>query len=62
MFTNLSLFSVSTFDPAKHLNTHPKLLDRTYNRPTKETLKQHITEYDAETLQVQDIKKKHQNF
>lgn len=42
---------VSTFDPAKRLNTHPKLLDRTYNRPTKETLKKPITEYDAETLQ-----------
>ncbi|XP_064629489.1 probable U3 small nucleolar RNA-associated protein 11 [Lineus longissimus] len=40
---------VSTFDPAKHLGTHPTSLDRIYNRPTKDTLKKQ--EFDAEILQ-----------
>ena len=37
MFLLLS-FTAAEFDPARHLDTHPALLHRTYNRPTTSML------------------------
>ncbi|XP_071964845.1 probable U3 small nucleolar RNA-associated protein 11 [Antedon mediterranea] len=52
----------SNFDPAKHLNTHPALIGRTYNRPTMETLKnqrlgQHYDEDFVKEIELERRKK-----
>lgn len=49
------------FDAAKYFNTHPSLVNRTYNRPTTEMLKKgfHNDNMDEATLQeIADEKKK----
>ncbi|XP_033109673.1 probable U3 small nucleolar RNA-associated protein 11 [Anneissia japonica] len=52
----------SNFDPAKHLNTHPALIGRTYNRPMMETLKKqrighHHDEEFAQEIELERRKK-----
>lgn len=57
-YNKFLIFPAKEFDAAKYFNTHPSLVNRTYNRPTTEMLKKgfHNDNMDEATLQVRFFK------
>lgn len=54
---------VKNFDAAKHLNTHPSLISRTYNRPTLEMLQKGDIKIPADTNNVEVLgQQRHQRY
>lgn len=57
LYTHSSVFTAKKFDPVKHLDTVPELVNRKFNRPRIETLKKNpiLAPENATSLKVKSL-------